>query len=67
MRTLLTTERYVWKRMRRSTRTLRDETEFRAAEAELARLRAPVLGGKRAFYLWDYDEAGLTLHPSIPL
>jgi transposase len=66
LRTLLTTERYVWKRLRRSTRTLRDETEFRAAEAELARLRATVLGGKSAFDLWYYDAAGFTLQPSIP-
>src|ERR1044071_2464312 len=66
LRTLLTTERYIWKRMRRSTRTLRDETEFRAAEAELARLRATVLGGQSAFDLWYYDEAGFTLQPVIP-
>jgi len=66
LRTLLNTECYVWKRMRRSTRTLRNETEFRAAEAELARLRATVLGGKSAFDLWYYDEAGFTLQPSIP-
>ena len=45
LRTLLSTERYVWKRMRRSARTWRDETEFRAVEAELARLRATVWGG----------------------
>jgi transposase len=49
VRTLLTTERSVWKRRRRRTRTVRDETECRAAEAELARVRAPVLGGKSAF------------------
>jgi len=66
LRTLLTTERYIWQRMRRSTRTLRDETEFRAAEAELARLRATVLGGQSAFDLWYYDEAGFTLQPVIP-
>jgi transposase len=66
LRTWLTTERYVWKRMRRSARPWRDEVEFRAAEAELARLRATVLGAKSAFALWYYDEAGFTLHPSIP-
>ena len=66
LRTLLNTECYVWKRMRRSPRTLRNETEFRAAEAELARLRATVLGGKSAFDLWYYDEAGVTLQPSLP-
>ena len=66
LRTLLTTERYVWKRMRRSARMWRDETEFRAAEAELARLRATVWGGRSAVDLWYYDEAGFTLQPSIP-
>jgi transposase len=66
LRTLLTTERYVWKRMRRSARMWRDETEFRAAEAELARLRATVWEGRSAVDLWYYDEAGFTLQPSIP-
>ena len=66
LRTLLRAEQYVWKRMRRSTRTLRDETEFRAAEAELAQLRATALGSKSPFDLWYYDEAGFTLQPSIP-
>ena len=66
LRTLLNTERYVWKRMRRSARAGRDETEFRAAEVELARVRATVLGGTSAFDLWYYDEAGFTLQPSIP-
>jgi transposase len=66
LRTWLNAERYVWKRMRRSTRAWRNEPEFRAAEVELAQLRATVLGGKSAFDLWYYDEAGFTLQPSIP-
>jgi transposase len=66
LRTLLRAERYVWKRLRRSTRALRDETEFRAAEAELAQLRATALGSKSPFDLWYYDEAGFTLQPAIP-
>jgi len=66
LRTLLKAERYVWKRMRRSTRAWRNETEFRTAEAELAQLRATVLEGKSTFDLWYYDEAGFTLHPVIP-
>jgi transposase len=66
LRTLLNTEGYVWKRMRRSTRARRDEAEFRAAEAELAQVRASVLGGESTFDLWYYDEAGFTLQPSIP-
>jgi transposase len=66
LRALLQAERYVWKRRRRSPRAWRDETEVRAAEAELARLRTTVLGGKSAFDLWYYEEAGFTLQPSIP-
>ena len=66
LRTLLRTECYVWKRLRRSTRARRDEAEFRAAEAELAHWRATVLGGASAFDLWYYDEAGFTLQPAIP-
>jgi transposase len=66
LRTLLKAEPYIWKRRRRSSRAWRDEAEFRAAEAELAQLRATALGSKRPFDLWYYDEAGFTLQPSIP-
>ena len=66
LRTLLSTEGYVWKRMRRSSRARRDDVEFRAAEAELAQLRASILAGTNAFDLWYYDEAGFTLQPAIP-
>lgn len=66
LRTLLSMEGYVWKRMRRSSRRQRDEAEFRAAEAELAHVRASVLAGMSAFDLWYYDEAGFTLQPVIP-
>jgi transposase len=66
LRSLLSTEGYVWKRMRRSSRARREEAEFRAAEAELAYMRATVLEGTSAFDLWYYDEAGFTLQPVIP-
>jgi transposase len=66
LKTLLKAEHYVWKRMRRSVRAWRDEAEFRAAEAELAQLRAHALGSTSPFELWYYDEAGFTLHPSVP-
>lgn len=66
LRTLLGTEGYIWKRMRRSSRARRDEVEFRAAEAELAAMRARVLAGTSAVDLWYYDEAGFTLPPAIP-
>jgi len=63
---LLKAADYVWKRMRRSARSLRDEDEFRTAEAELARLRADSLAPHSEFDLWYFDEAGFTLQPSIP-
>ena len=66
LRTLLSTEGYVWKRLRRSSRARRDEAEFRAAEAELAQLRARSRAGTSAVDLWYYDEAGFTLQPAIP-
>jgi transposase len=66
LRSLLGTEGYRWKRMRRSSRARREEAEFGAAEAELARLRARVLAGTSPVDLWYYDEAGFTLQPAIP-
>jgi transposase len=52
LKTILKAEGYVWKRMRRSLRALRDEDEFRAAEAELARFRADSLRANREYELW---------------
>lgn len=66
LRTLLSLEGYVWKRLRRRSRARRDEAEFRVAEAELAQLRASALTGTSAVDLWYYDEAGFTLQPAIP-
>lgn len=66
LRTVLSTEGYVWKRMRRSSRARRDEAEFRAAEAELAQLRASGLAGTSPMDLWYFDEAGFSLQPTIP-
>jgi len=66
LKALLKTEHYVWKRLRRSLRSLRDEEEFRVAAADLAQLRAASLQSDSAFDLWYYDEAGFTLQPSIP-
>jgi hypothetical protein len=66
LRTLLSTEGYLWKRLRRSSRAWRDEAECRVVEAELAYLRARMRTGTRAFDLWYYDEAGVTLHPALP-
>jgi transposase len=66
LKNILTAEHYVWKRLRRGLRSLRDEAEFRATAAELALLRADALRPDRAFDLWYFDEAGFTLQPSIP-
>ena len=66
LKRLLLADNYIWKRMRRSLRSLRDEGEFRAAATELAKLRTAALAPERAFDLWYFDEAGFTLQPSIP-
>lgn len=66
LKMILKAQDYVWKRMRRSLRSLRDEDEFRAAQAELAQLRAESLLPRSEFDLWYFDEAGFTLQPSIP-
>lgn len=66
LKKILRTEDYIWKRMRRSSRSLRDEEEFRAAQVELAGLRADSMMPDSEFDLWYFDEAGFTLQPSIP-
>ena len=66
LKRLLHTHGYGWKRMRRSLKAWQDETAFRAAQADLARLRARALAPRRAFDLWYFDEAGFTLTPCIP-
>ena len=66
LRTLRKAERYVWQRRRRRARGWRAAAALRAAAAELAPLRATARGGKRPLALWDYEEAGFTLPPSIP-
>jgi hypothetical protein len=48
--------------MRRGLRSLRDEDEFRAAEAELAQLRAESLLPGSEFDRWYFDEAGLVVY-----
>ena len=66
LKEILKTENYIWKRMRRSLRSLRDEEEFRAAQVELAGLRADSMMPGSDFDVWYFDEAGFTLQPSIP-
>jgi transposase len=66
LKRILTVEDYGWKRVRRSLRSLRDEAEFRTAQAELAALRTEALEPTRQFDLWYFDEAGFTLTPCVP-
>jgi transposase len=66
LKRILVAEDYGWKRLRRSLRSLRDEGEFRAAQAELGALRAAALEPRRQFDLWYFDEAGFTLTPCVP-
>lgn len=54
----------IWKRVRRSLRSKRDETDFRHAQEELATLREQAQTGE--FDLFYYDEAGFTLDPCVP-
>ena len=53
----------VWKRVRRSLRGKRDETDFRAVEAELTGLRAQAAADECDLYY--FDEAGFTLDPCV--
>lgn len=57
---------YVWKRMRYSLRDYRNEAAFRAAQAELAVLRAQAVLPERSFDLWYFDQSGFSLTPSVP-
>src|SRR5215813_6529946 len=66
LKSILNAADYTWKRMRRSLRFYRDEVEFRAAQAELARMRAESLLPASEFDLWYFDEAGFTLQPCVP-
>lgn len=66
LKRILAAEHYGWKRLRRSLRSMRDEAEFRTAQAELVALRAEAREPSRQFDLWYFDEAGFTLTPWVP-
>jgi transposase len=53
-----------WKRLRRSSRPKRNETEFRAAPRELAGFRAQAAAGEIDLYY--FDGAGFTRSPCVP-
>lgn len=66
LKNILKANDFIWKRMRRGLSFFRDEDGFRAAQDELARLRAESLLPTSEFDLWYFDEAGFTLQPSVP-
>jgi transposase len=54
----------VWKRVRQGLGGKRDEADFRAAQADVASLRAQA--GRGEITLYYYDEAGFSLTPCVP-
>lgn len=64
LKRLLQKKGKVWQRMRRSLKSKRHEPAFRAAQKELKDLCQDALDGKLDLY--DCDESGFTLEPSIP-
>jgi hypothetical protein len=62
----LAAARHSWKRVRRSLKKKRAEDLFRAAQAELNKLRERLQGGASEFEMWYFDEAGFSLTPSVP-
>ena len=66
LKNLLKANDFIWKRMRRGLSFFRDEDEFRAAQDELAWLRAESLLPTSEFDLWYFDEAGFSLQPCVP-
>jgi hypothetical protein len=66
LKRLLKAAGYVWKRVRRSLRDKRNEEDFRAAQAHLAKLRKTCANAAHDFDLAYFDEVGFTLEPCVP-
>ena len=66
LKRLLKRRDYVWKRMRRSSRDRRNERDYQAAKAHLAKLRVACGAPDRDFDLIYFDGAGFSLAPSVP-
>jgi transposase len=64
LRRIARRSRLRWKRMRRSTKSQRDETDFREAQADLRGLQERHRLGELDLYY--FDEAGFSLQPSVP-
>jgi hypothetical protein len=63
---LLRAKGYVWKRMRRSSRSKRNEVDFQNAKKRLDKLRKECSAPNCVFDLIYFDGAGFTLTPSVP-
>jgi transposase len=66
LRSYLRAAQQVWKRVRRSLRSRRDEALFREVEAQLHEWRAWCARGDCPFELYYFDESGFTLTPCVP-
>jgi hypothetical protein len=66
LKRLLKGNGYVWKRMRRSSRSKRNEADFQDAKKRLDKLREECSASNRDFDLIYFDGAGFTLTPSVP-
>ena len=64
LKRLLKKKGKIWKRMRKSLKSKRNEQDFRAAQTQLQGFFQDALAGE--FDLYYCDEAGFTLEPVIP-
>lgn len=66
LKRLLKAAGYVWKRLRRSVRSRRNEADYQAAKEHLAQLRQACAAPDCDFELVYFDGAGFTLVPCVP-
>jgi transposase len=66
LKRMLKSRDYVWKRMRRSSRSKRNEQDFQTAKAHVDKLRAACGAADRDFDLIYFDGAGFSLIPCVP-
>src|SRR5262249_22927198 len=66
LKRLLKSRDHVWKRMRRSSRSKRNEQDFQTAKAHLDKLRVVCSAADPDFDLVYFDGAGFSLIPCVP-
>jgi transposase len=66
LKRLLKSRDYAWKRMRRSSRSKRNEQDFQTAKAHLDKLRTACGAADHEFDLIYFDWAGFSLPPCVP-